>query len=200
MDDQPDQIGPREESGEQAQAQGQAREQTEQPEQPEHRVVRGGDGRLRRVRVRSIEIGARKRRLFLDHLAATSNAVASARVAGANIRSFYRLRERDPDFAADWDAALDHAEPRLDGKLIVYAETRGKTQARAGVDEGEGDDLEGFDPELALQILSLHRQRRADRTGRRRGPKPRVATREEVEAAVLKVLDKLEKRLAREGR
>jgi hypothetical protein len=183
MDDQPDQPNqPR---------------QPDQPEQPEHRIVRGGDGRLRRVRVRSNEIGARKRRAFLDHLAATSNAVASARVAGANIRSFNYLRGRDPQFAADWDAALDQAEPRLDGKLVVYAETRGKTAPRAG--DADADDLEGFDPELTLQIRSLHRKRRGDRK-ERRGPKPRVATREEVDAAVLKVLKKIATRLAREGK
>jgi hypothetical protein len=171
----------------------------EQPVQPEQRVVRCGDGRLRQVKVRSNEIGARKRRLFLDHLAATSNVVASARVAGASARSFYKLRERDPEFAADWDAALDHAEPRLDGKLIVWAETRGKTAPRAHGGEAEADDLDGFDPELALRILSLHRRRRGDRS-ERRGPKPRVATREEVDAAVLKVLNKVATRLAREGK
>jgi hypothetical protein len=167
--------------------------------QAEFRVTRGGDGRVRRVRVRSTEIGARKRRAFLDHLAATSNVVASARVAGASARSFYKLRDRDGEFAAQWDAALDHAEPRLDGKLIVYAETRGKTEARAGGDGGEADDLAGFDPELTLRILSLHRKRRSDRR-ERRGPKPRVATREEVDAAVLKVLRKVATRLAREGK
>ncbi|HEV2816955.1 MAG TPA: hypothetical protein VGW40_07020 [Allosphingosinicella sp.] len=173
----------------------------------EHRLVRGGDGRVRKVRVRSNEIGARKRRAFLDHLAATSNVVASARVAGASARSFYYLRNRDPEFAAQWDGALDQAEPRLDGKLVVWAETRGKSAPRAvpagaghvpGT-EAEADDLDGFDPELALQILSLHRKRRGERR-ERRGPRPRVATREEVDAAVMKVLKKVANRLAREGK
>jgi hypothetical protein len=171
----------------------------DQSDQPEHRIVRGGDGRLRRVRVRRTEIGARKRRAFLDHLAATSNAVASARVAGAGARSFYKLRERDPEFAAAWDHALDQAEPRLNGKLILWAETRGKSAPRAGGGEAEADDLDGFDPELTLRILSLHRKRRGDRS-ERRGPKPRVATREEVDAAVLKALKKIATRLDREGK
>ena len=168
-------------------------------EQPEHRIVRGGDGRVRKVRVRSNEIGARKRRAFLDHLAATSNVVASARVAGAGARSFYKLRDRDPEFAADWDHALDQAGPRLEGKLILWAETRGKTGPRAGGGDAEADDLDGFDPALALQILSLHRKRRGERS-ERRGPKPRVATPEEVDAAVLKVLRKIRNRLAQEGK
>jgi len=173
----------------------------EEPDPPEFRLTRGGDGRVRRVRVRSNEIGARKRRAFLDHLAMTSNVIASARAAGASARSFHRLRRRDPEFAADWNHALDHAEPRLDGKLVLWAETRGKTGPRAGggADAGEADDLEGFDPELALQILSLHRKRRDDRR-ERRGPKPRIATREEVDAAVLKVLKKVAARLARKGK
>jgi len=171
----------------------------EQPDPPEFRVTRGGDGRLRKVRVRRTEIGARKRRAFLDHLAATSNVVASARVAGACAGSFHRLRRRDPEFAAEWDAALGQAEPRLDGKLILWAETRGKTAPRADMGEAEADDLDGFDPELALRILSLHRKRRADR-GERRGPRPRVATREEVDAAVLKALKKIATRLDREGK
>jgi hypothetical protein len=159
------------------------------------------------VRMRRNEIGARKRRLFLDHLAATSNATEAARVAGAHIRSFYYLRRRDPDFAAQWDAALDQAGPRLTGKLVVWAETRGKRQAGAGAGRGRGeneparaDDLDGFDPDLALRILALHRQRPGERTGRRRGLKPRVATPQEVDEAVLKVLDKVAKRLARQGR
>jgi len=171
-------------------------EQAGTPEPTEFRLARGGDGRVREVKVRSTEIGGRKRRLFLDHLAATSNATQAARVAGANIRSFQYLRERDPGFAASWDDALDQAGPRLNGKLVVYAETRGKTEARPGEEE---DELAGFDPQLALQILSLHRKRRGDRP-ERRGPKPRVATREEVDAAVLKALKKIARRLAQEGK
>jgi hypothetical protein len=169
----------------------------EQPVQPEQRVVRCSDGRLRQCKARANGWTAKRRGIFIDHLAATSNVTASAREAGMNPRSAFRLRERDPQFADEWDGALGNADARLDGKLIVYAETRGKTEAAEGE---EADELAGFDPQLALQLLSLHRDRRAGRQRRRGGPRPRVATEAEVEAAVLKVLKKVEKRLAKEAR
>ena len=163
----------------------------EEPGEPEKRVVACSDGRRRVCKARRNGWTAKRRGIFLEHLAATSNVTASAREAGMHVRSAFYLRERDAQFAEDWDSALRTADARLAGKLIVYAETRGKTPPREG---DEADELAGFDPQLALQMLALHRDRM---TGRRRrgGPRPRIANREEVEAAVLKLLKKIGKRL-----
>lgn len=171
-----------------------AAEKQEEPEKQEKRVVRCSDGRLRQCKARRTGWTAKRRGLFLEHLAATSNVTASAREAGMHVRGAFYLRERDPQFADDWDSALRTADARLTGKLVVYAETRGKTQARDG---DEADELAGFDPQLALQMLALHRDRLGGRQRRRGGPRPRIASRDEVEAAVLKLLKKIEKRIGK---
>ena len=159
----------------------------------EKRVVRCSDGRLRLCKARSTGWTARRRGLFIDCLTATSNVREAARAARMSVRSAYALRARDPQFAAEWDEALATAEARLIGKLVVYAETRGARSE--GVDAD--DDLSGFNPVVALEAIRLHQARRDKGAGRRPrgGPMPRTASREETEAAVRKVLQKLAKRL-----
>src|ERR1044072_7304010 len=61
-------------------------------EQPEQRVVRCSDGRLRRCKARRTGWTAKRRGIFIAHLAATSNATASAREAGMNVGSACRAR------------------------------------------------------------------------------------------------------------
>src|ERR1044072_7475387 len=147
-------------------------------ERPEQRVVRCSDGRLRRCKARRTGWTAKRRGIFIAHLAATSNATASAREAGMNVRSACRRRERDAQFAEEWDNALRTAAPRLTGKLIVYAETRGATKAREGEAE---DELEGFAPKIAMAMLSLPPARLHGHRRRRSGPAPRTASRAELE-------------------
>ena len=159
----------------------------------EERAVRGPNGKLQVKRVRESCWTARKRGIFLDHLAATGNVTASAAAAGMHKRNAFALRQRDAQFAAEWDAALDTCEARLEAKLIVYSETRGETKSDAKGDED--DELAGFDPKLAMQTLALLRARSVRRQRRRGGPLPKTATREETEAAVLKLLKKLKRRI-----
>jgi hypothetical protein len=173
----------------------------------EKRVVKGPHGRLQVKRTREDGLTADRRRRFIDHLAATSNVSASAREIGIHVRSLFALRTRDPEFAAQWDEALDCAEARLIGKLHVYAETQGKAGsasaagagAEAGTDAGtDANDMAGFDPMLALQMLRLYRDRSSGRQRRRGGARPRVASASEVEEAVMLLLSKLDARDARE--
>lgn len=159
-------------------------------EQPERRAMRCSDGRMRQCKARRDGWTARKRRIFLDHLAATSNATDSARAAGMHPRSAFALRRRDDQFAEEWDEALGEYETRLEGKLVVYAESKGEPAP----DEDAGSDIDGFDPKLAVQALALHRDRRSGGRRRRGGPRPRTASREETEAAVLKLLKAVAKR------
>lgn len=158
-------------------------------DEPEERAVLGPNGKLQVKKVRERCWTARRRGDFLAHLAATGNATASAKAAGMHVRSAFALRQRDPQFAAEWEAALDTCQARLEAKLIVYAETKGETKG------DEEDELAGFDPKLAMQTLALLRDRPGRRQRRRGGPLPRTATREETEAAVLKLLKKLKRRL-----
>jgi len=170
----------------------------EEREEREVRVVRCSDGRLRKCKARRTGWTAGKRRIFLDHLAATSNATASARKAGMGVRSAFALRARDPQFAAEWDAALRQAEARLKGKLVVYAETQGKKAAREGDEENDASDVDGFDPDLALRALADSRQSRA---GRRRpgNGKFRTATEEETDAELMRLLKALDRRRGRKS-
>lgn len=135
-------------------------------------------------------------RVFLKHLRATANIAASARAAGKSPTSAHDLRARDPVFAADWAAALCESKQRLHSKLIVCAETGG---IDPGVDEdGEPVDpgLENFDPDLALKLLKFHQE---SETGGRRGrPGPAPVSDEELNAALLRRFDMLDRRRARQ--
>lgn len=46
------------------------------------------------------------RRRFVDSLAMSGQVRPSAALCGLSRQSVYRLRERDPEFAAQWDAAV----------------------------------------------------------------------------------------------
>lgn len=159
-------------------------------EDAEQRVARGKSGELQLRKASRRCWTAKRRAIFLDHFSATCNAATSARAAGMGAPSAFALRRRDAQFAAEWDAALIAGQARLAGKLIVYAETRGDTPATGDAD----DDLAGFDPKAAAQAIAMHRQSAAGRK-RHGGPRARTATREEVEAAVLKLLGRISKRI-----
>lgn len=68
-----------------------------------------------------------KRELFLEHLAATGNVTESAEVSGYTRRSWYTLKDNDPEFSAAWDEALKQATDAL----II----EGRRRALVGVDE-----------------------------------------------------------------
>lgn len=51
---------------------------------------------------------------FLEALRATGNVAASCRAVGTSSSSAYNLRERDADFANDWDNALEDATDTLE--------------------------------------------------------------------------------------
>jgi hypothetical protein len=137
----------------------------------------------------------RKRKIFLDHLRATSNVRASARAAGMTEGSAHKLRARDPEFAAQWDAALREADVRLTGKLIVLVETGGKPVPEREDGEPAEAPLEDFNADLALKVLALNRQ---SQNGKRRGgPRPKSASPEELLEAGVKLLGMMKRRRAR---
>lgn len=49
----------------------------------------------------------KRRKLFLDQLAVGSSISFAAQAAGGTTQNFRRWRETDPDFAADWDDAIE---------------------------------------------------------------------------------------------
>ena len=152
------------------------------------------NGRLRRRRkdgwTRTNE------RVFLRHLRLTSNVNASARAAGKSTSTAYDLRDRDPIFATNWDKALREGRLRLHSKLIVYAETGGNEPEYDGDGEPIDPGMANFQPDVAFRLLKFHAQ---SETGGRRGrPGPPPVSDEELNAALLRGFDMLDRRRARQ--
>lgn len=133
---------------------------------------------------------------FLDALAATCHVRNSAAAIGVEPSSVYQLRRRDEAFAAAWSVALGQGYEMLELQLVGHA--------LAGGGMGAGEVLDNGDParppidvEMAMKLLRDHRSRA---TGKQdvSGPKPMIATREQTNAAIIKKLAAIEKRLARE--
>jgi hypothetical protein len=61
-------------------------------------------------------IKTHSRALFLEHLAKTANVSASARAAGFDRSTAYAHRQADPEFAAQWDDALEQSLDDLEGE------------------------------------------------------------------------------------
>ncbi|MEA3029180.1 MAG: hypothetical protein QOG13_505 [Sphingomonadales bacterium] len=88
------------------------------------------------------------------------NASASARAAGFTPKSAWNRRERLPSFARDWDAALEEAERRLNGRLTAEA-----LKGSWGMEPGafEAPEPETFDVDQALRLLTYWERQRAGR-------------------------------------
>ena len=132
-----------------------------------------------------------QRERFLAELAVTSNVAAAARAAGLEPSSLYRFRHRDPEFARQWDEALQHSYQHLETELVRHA------LSGAGCDAaGEASTI---DPDLALKLLALGRG--TDPQGRRAGGKSRFRLKQPSEQDVLlslhRKLTAMEKKLER---
>jgi hypothetical protein len=91
-----------------------------------------------------------KREAFLTALVETANVAGAARSVGLPSRSPYRLREKDADFSAAWDAALDEAYSKLELMLL----------RRATYGEGcDGADTPAISTSFALALLRHHHTR-----------------------------------------
>jgi hypothetical protein len=64
-------------------------------------------------------VSARKR--FLDQVALTMNVTSSARAAGFSRRAAYEWRNDDPEFAKDWDDAIETAIDRAEAEAVRRA-------------------------------------------------------------------------------
>jgi hypothetical protein len=157
-------------------------------------IVPGMNRRLQK-RVRSDGWTPRKRKIFLEHLAATSNVTASAAEAGMSGSGVYQLRLRDSLFREAWSAALEEGYARLEMMLL---ERCFATRPTPRIDGGKiVATAETMDPELALRLLKQHW---AKKEGKRRGGiMPGKASMDEVREALLKKLSALNKRMGGKG-
>lgn len=95
---------------------------------------------------------ARARKLFLEHLALTSNVAASARKAGVSSSRVYALKRKNADFARDWQAALCEGFARLESELLAEAlrTISGKVSEATLKSRAQKH-------RLALALLAMHR-------------------------------------------
>ena len=99
---------------------------------------------------------AEMKRTFLAELAATANVQASIRAIGMSESAVYRLRQRSPEFRAQWLAALREGYARLE--LMVLERAMNGTQkpiVHAGQIVGQVTE---YSDRLALTLLTAHRE------------------------------------------
>jgi hypothetical protein len=158
--------------------------------------ISAGNGR--RLQVRAAREGswtAANRRVFLDHLATTCNVRRAAQAVGMSEPGAYALRRRDPEFARQWQEAVQLGYEVVEAMLLARAMGTG---ADAVLPEREdGDPVppspETMDTELAM---SLMRQQLAGGAspGKRIGPRPRCATKAELVAELNKRIAAVKRR------
>ncbi|HYG29542.1 MAG TPA: hypothetical protein VD887_04935 [Allosphingosinicella sp.] len=112
---------------------------------------------------RRVKFTPARRETFLAHFAATGDETAAAAKAGVSTDTVYRLRRRDPDFAAAWQAALEAAVTKLDAEL-VRQRLAAVERMRAAVEAGA---VAALDPEQAAEFeRALKLVQRYDRRAR----------------------------------
>lgn len=164
-------------------------------------VVTGGrDRKIQKRAQRGDGWTAKRRVIFLDHLAATCNVTQASRAAGMWNNSVYALRQRDPAFAAQWQAALCAGYARLEAMLIERATLGARAPDAEALALGETPvpDAATMDTELAKWLLSRHGAPAggavggsAKAMGRAPGGRLTRATEGETDAALVKQLKAL---------
>jgi hypothetical protein len=158
-------------------------------------LYKGNNGKPQVRPVRKDGWTAKKRGEFLDHLAATCNVTASARLVGMGEAGAYRIRRTEPAFADMWKQAIDAGYDRLRAMLVARA--MGPMTVEIG--ETPVPDISAMDTDLALRLIELHGRTVSGIPKKRGGPVPTRATEEETNSALLKRLKILHKRNQKEA-
>ncbi len=138
-------------------------------------------GGVQVVRTRRKLFGKERRKVFLEHLAATCNVKRSAAAAGVTVECVYQRRMREADFRAGWRAALEQGYARLEATLLEHAMGEDRVEIDGALDLGPPATGEGkFDKDLALFLLREHKKGLTGQPNRR-GAAPRGADWSEVE-------------------
>ena len=72
-------------------------------------------------RMRPDGLTAERRELFLDTLIETGSLNEAVAAAGGRVSSWYRLRDREPEFAAEWASATEHGFETMQAYVIAKA-------------------------------------------------------------------------------
>lgn len=123
------------------------------------------------------------RRLFLDHLAESSNVTASADKAGISASRAYKVRREETEFARQWLVALAEGYLHLEMEVV--------RRLREG-DAKTADDGK-FDFANAIRLLAAHRDNVA-----RGASAVRDVSAAEVRASIDRKIEDIRKRIARQ--
>jgi hypothetical protein len=134
------------------------------------------------------KFGAKVRKAFLAHLAASCNVSASCRAAGCSVGAVNYWQKADPEFATACDHALEIGYKQLQHLMLQRALHGSDVNKLSEIDYDAVPDASSVDTELALRLMAMH-ERRVTTGIRHGGGKARSkATREETDAAILKRL------------
>ncbi|MGH6650214.1 MAG: hypothetical protein ACREB7_03690 [Sphingopyxis sp.] len=135
-----------------------------------------------------------RRTAFLTELAHSCNVRRAQKASGISMRGAYALRYRDPEFASQWQQALELGYARLEMALARRAlEVLGELQ----LDERE-EPLEKMTVEQAIVVMNQHRRSVQQGSAHQRRL-PRVATQEETDAVLLKKIAMIKRQRALRG-
>lgn len=134
-----------------------------------------------------------KRRRFLDTLAATGVATWAAKAAGMCYEAAAALRRRDPEFAALWRQAMIDAYYSVESMVVEHS-VLGGAPPRDSEASGDLPDASKMDVELALKLLQM-RHKTVLGNVQHPGAPPAIARKEDTDAAILKKLAVLRRRL-----
>ena len=92
-------------------------------------------------------------RVFLAHLAETSNVSAAARKAKVATSTVYELRRIDAEFNRKWQVALCEGYDNLEFDLLARLRS-GELRPAAGAKKG----VRSYDNATSLRLLTAHRE------------------------------------------
>lgn len=150
-------------------------------------------GGLQVQRKRRTAFSEKRRRAFLEHVAATCNVTASAEAAGVTVQCVYQTRMRDEGFRAAWSGAIEQGYARLEARALAEACPARLIEVGGDLVVAEGP----IDRELTWFLLREHKKGIA---GAARAPAPGLASAPwaAVEAHFLKRLKAMKVRIEAE--
>ncbi len=157
-------------------------------------VIQSGhkEGPMKRLQKEG-DVPDEKKQAFLDALADSCNVKAAAEASGFTPSTAYKLRQRDPAFAAAWQEALEIGYVRLEMALVDRA-IRTIEQSR----DDAPDALPAVGAMTAAQAIDLMNKHRASVEGGRakriRGTERNRPTAEETDAEILSRIAAIERR------
>lgn len=161
----------------------------------EHATVamdRNGGRHLRRLRSDAGWSDPEQREVFLTHLIMTCNVTGAAAKLGLRTWGAYKWRNKDPEFRARWDAAIEEGRQRLWGELLAEAS---RSLKPLPVPDG---DAPPADTVLAIALLKLHRESVVQPGGSKRRHRAPVSA-DELRAIIFTKLQEKRKELTGDG-